>query len=228
MSGVDLPDERRFRPVVAVDVDGVLRVEGPDRDEVPPEGVFRQRITVRRKGYPLAFHHEPEWDEHDQWHHTHWFSGIGAEWIRELLDRGVEVAWATTWQHAANLYFAGPLGVPHLPVAVEGDRGRFTSSSIWKSAQLATKFPGRPLLWADDMLNRRALDRLDRTRRPRDRALTHFHWVRNWWTGIDRDDVTEMNQWLDLASTAEGHGELRRRRRREQARDRYRAHRRGR
>lgn len=218
---VGLRSDARFRPVVAVDVDGVLRVEAPDSGETPPEGVFRRRVTVTREGYPLVFHREPEWDEHDQWSSHHWFSGVGAEWLRDLLDRGVEVVWATTWQHAANQYFAKRLGVPQLPVAVKGGPQGSWTASMWKAAQLGAKFPGRPLLWVDDTRSREALNRLDWARRPRDRAVTHFHWVTDWAAGITRDDIIEMDQWLALASTPDGHDELRRQRRRAQARDRY-------
>ena len=214
--------DSRFRPVVAVDVDGVLRVERPEPGAAP-EGVFSRRITIRREGYPTFLHREPEWDEDDTWTSTHWFSGVGGQWLRELIDRGVEVVWATTWQHAANRYFTKPLGLPELPVAVRGDGPRSFGSAMWKAIELAEGFPGRPLMWIDDHRDARALTLLDELRRPADRALTHFYWIWDWAAGIAPSDVERMDHWLELASTPAGHEELRKERRRERERDRRRA-----
>ncbi|BDV32246.1 hypothetical protein [Microbacterium terricola] len=208
-------NDSRFRPVVAVDIDGVLRVDPPARYEMPAPGLFARRITMRRDAYPTYLHGEPEWDEEDKWTSVHWFSGVGAEWIRDLLERGIDVVWATTWQQYANLYFAKRLGLPKLPVAVRGPGDVGERPSVWKSRMLSRQFDGRPLLWADDNPVSRQSMRLDRLRRRNDRIITHFHWVRNWDAGITAEDVTEMNEWLDLASTPAGHDELRRRRRRE-------------
>jgi len=212
----------RFQPVVAVDVDGVLRVEPPEPGDVP-EGVFSKRITIRREGYPAFLHREPEWDENDTWRSTHWLSGVGGQWVRTLIDRDIEVVWATTWQHAANWYFAKPLGLPELPVAVHGSGPRSFGSSMWKAVQLAEGFPGRPLLWVDDNLDARALTLLDEIRRPADRALTHFQWIQDWAAGIAAGDAERMDYWIDLASTPVGHEELRKERRRERDRARRRA-----
>jgi len=40
-------------------------------------------------------------------------------WVRTLLDRGVDVGWATTWEHYANEVFGPVLGLPPLPLAIE-------------------------------------------------------------------------------------------------------------
>lgn len=213
----------RFSPVVAIDVDGVLKVGGPDPGTRPAEGVFKRRVTIYEDGYPSYMHRQPLWDD-GAWRATHWFSGIGAEWVRELLSSGIDVALATTWRDAANRYFARPLRLPQLPVATMTPGAPWWSSSYWKAVELGPAFHGRPLMWVDDQKSADALQKLHQLRRPRDRALTHFQWVTEWTSGITREDVAAMNEWLELAGTPEGHDELRRRRQLEQARLRYRIH----
>lgn len=209
----------RLRPVVAVDIDGVLRL-GVRPNGPTPEGAYPVELTTRADAYPTFFHRSPTWDEDGTQTNTHWLSGIGADWIRSLLGRGIDVVWATTWQEYANVYFAEPLGIPPLPLGVSGggDEGEFPDSPEWKSVTLAQRFPGRPLVWVDD--NPVSDNRLDlpEIRAPRDRALTWSFWVTNSERGITRDDVTHLDAWLALASTPEGHDTLRRRRRNERRR----------
>ena len=209
----------RFRPVVAIDIDGVLRLPTrPGRQT--PEGAYAVELTMRADAYPSFFHRPPAWDEDGTQSKTHWLSGIGADWIRSLLDRGIEVVWATTWQEYANVYFAEPLGIPPLSLGVSGggDEYEFPDSPEWKSVTLAQRFPGRPLVWVDD--NPVSANKLDlpEIRAPRDRALTWSFWVTNPERGITCDDVTHLDAWLALASTPEGHDTLRRRRRNERRR----------
>jgi len=205
--------EDRFRPVVAIDIDGVLRLAvRPDRPV--PEGAYPVELTMRADAYPSFFHRPPVWDENGTQTKTHWLSGIGAAWVRSLVDRGVDVVWATTWQEYANVYFGGPLGIPPLPLGVSGggDEDEYPDSPEWKSMTLAQRFPGRPLVWVDDNpVSDHKLD-LPEIRSPRDRALTWSFWVTNPERGITRDDVTHLNTWLALASTPEGHETLRRKR----------------
>lgn len=202
----------RFRPVVAIDIDGVLRLavppEGPG-----PEGAYPVEITMRRGAYPHAYHRSPGWTSNGTSTGTYWLSGIGAEWIRSLLERGVEVVWATTWQEYANVYFAPVLGIPELPVAVTGRQVHGWDSSDWKSVRLRERFPGRPLVWVDDNPVTNGTFAIDHMRAPRDRALAYFHWVARPQAGIRIHDIAAVEAWVTLASTTEGQAELRRRRR---------------
>lgn len=204
-------DNARLSPVVAVDLDGVLRVAKPDRGALPEDGVFRKRITVERAGYPDYLHREPDWNEEDEWTSYHWLSGVGAEWIRSLLDRGIHVVWATTWRWTANKYFAKPLGLPDLPVATEARGPDYWTGSFWKAMEMSDRFLGRPLLWVDDQVGPEALEILERDRRPVHPGLTHWHWVRGE-VGITHDDVVQMEEWLALASSSAGQDKLRRQR----------------
>ncbi len=77
-----------YRPVVAVDVDGVLRLrrgKAPDADRL---GAFAAKVTVRRDAYPHVFHSPPMWSEDGLSTKRSLFSGVGAAWVRSLLDRG--------------------------------------------------------------------------------------------------------------------------------------------
>lgn len=205
----------RYRPVVAVDVDGVLRLRPGKTSTAESLGAFTATVTVYRNAYPHVFHSPPMWDDDGLSTKRSLFSGVGAAWVRSLLDREIEVVWATTWQEHANTYFAPILGIPPLPVAVRGDREEEWGPAEWKSVRLAAGFPGRPLLWADDMPPVWAGYQLDALRKPNDRALTRLQWIRDPAVGITPDDVVEMDAWLMLASTPDGQRELRRRRRRE-------------
>lgn len=206
----------RYRPVVAMDIDGVLRLWALPGDPLP-EGAYPADVVFRYETYPQVFHGAPEWDDDGEARDTFVLSELGAAWIRSLLDRNIEVVWATTWQHAANTVLAPVLGLPPLPVAVEGDKGGARTAAEWKAWQLADRFPGRPLVWVDD--GPLPTPQLQRLRFPRDKALTLVHPV-NPFEGISRDDIAEVEDWLTLASTRKGQEELRRRRRNERERDR--------
>jgi hypothetical protein len=200
----------RYRPVVAIDI-GVLRLtvppEGPG-----PEGAYPVEMTVRRDAYPRAYHRPPRWGRDGMLMSTMWLSGTGAEWIRSLLARGVEVAWATTWQEYANVYFAPALGIPKLPVATTGKEVHGWASSDWKSVRLRERYPGRPLAWIDDNPVSDDTFAIDETRAPHDRALAHFQLIGRSHEGIRADHIQAVEAWLELASTREGQQELRRRR----------------
>lgn len=209
--------DQSLRPVVAIDIDGVLRIYEGERID----GAFSAEVTFREDDYPELFHGRPPFVD-GVFSGTDWFSGVGAAWVRDLLDRNIEVVLATTWQGWANIYFAEILGIPQLPVAVKstGDDW-WHCSPAWKSHQLSRQFDGRPLIWVDDNPVDRPGEYLTDLRLPKDRALTAFHKV-FFVTGIQDVDVVEIDEWLALASTADGQVKLRTDRRRRKARDAYR------
>lgn len=206
--------------IVAVDVDGVLRIPWDPKVAARWPDVFGAEVRMRRDAYPMGHHVPPVWDEEGCSREVDGFSGVGAAWLRDLVTRpGVSVWWATTWREHANTYFADLLGIPNLPVATVGIGRRSESAPEWKARQLADRFPGHPLLWVDDNPTW-PLNLLEICRRPIDRALTHSHIVANPLVGVTSDDVCEMDEWIALASTADGQRTLRATRRRELARRR--------
>jgi len=201
----------RFRPVVALDVDGVMRIPEPRRGEVE---AMRVDVTMSRDAYPRLFHRAPRWDSDGTSTGTHFFSATGVEWVRSLVARGVDARWCTTWQDYANTYFAPRLGLPSLPVITGDPLPRHDTSVDWKIRNIAATTRGRPVLWVDDQP---CDDGLRYSHTPR--ALTEVRGI-DPTVGISAGDVKAMDAWLTLASTPDGHTDLCRRWRRELARRR--------
>lgn len=225
MSATTEPGEKRYRPVVAIEVDGLL--ERPVLPGPASADVIEAEVTMRRHVYPTATRAEPEWDAEEEWAALHWFSRTGVDWVKRLVAEGTEVVWASTWREYANVYFSELLGLPPLPVGVRLDGGRHQTVSSWKASELARRFEGRPILWVTDELPVEGGRVLAELRNPRERFLTAAHLIPfTSWTSDG--DVRRMNRWLELVATEAGHQELRWLRKRDQdrasARRRERAH----
>lgn len=200
----------RYRPVVAFDVDGVLRVFKQPDDKVE---LVAAQITMFREEYPDVFHGKPKWGPYGESTYLEHFSTAGMALIQSIVaNPAADAVWATTWQRWANYYFASVLGVPELPVAVKTleplEANRFHCSPAWKAHQLSRQFDGRPLIWIDDNMPDRYYEMLEGQRRPQDRALTLTYKV-NSYTGITLEDAVNIEAWIEKASTPEGQKELR-------------------
>lgn len=117
------------RPILAVDIDGVISLFG--FDETPAGAGFRFELI---DGSP------------------HCVSVAAGERLQRLASR-FDLVWATGWQDRANDHLPTIIGVGPLPV-IEFDRGgpvpsRFASAH-WKLAPLDAFAPERPLAWIDD------------------------------------------------------------------------------
>jgi len=120
--------ENGERPVLAVDVDGVISLFG--FDETPPSSVGRFHLI---DGMP------------------HFISTAAADRLERLSDH-YELIWATGWEERANEYLTGLLGLPTLPVLTFGSDARF-GSAHWKLGPIGEYAAGRPLAWIDDSLS---------------------------------------------------------------------------
>ncbi|MFT4086181.1 MAG: hypothetical protein QM658_03350 [Gordonia sp. (in: high G+C Gram-positive bacteria)] len=148
-----MPDKKKV-PLIALDVDGVLRPIDPDEKlladdpgwerfevEVTPENWPERRYLVSPPPHPatLPLILNPS---------------LHGTWINDLIERGVEVGWATTWESTANTFLPPLLGIPELPMAIsheQGDQGRFSETAdSWKARSLAERYIGRPVCWIDD------------------------------------------------------------------------------
>lgn len=211
-----MTDTNSFIPIAAFDMDGVIRVRKTDAVEL-----ISFPITMYKEEYPTLFHGKPRWDENGESTQMEHFSKPGVELLRRIAaNPAMEPVLATTWQRWANHYFAKPLGIRELPVAVktlhpEGQNW-YHCSPGWKSSQLARQFDGRPLIWIDDSPTDHPGEDLIYNRRPIDRAITLFYKVDSW-TGLTAKDAVAIEEWLTLASSPEGHKILRARRVKEQA-----------
>ena len=130
------------RPIVALDVDGVLNVRGVGwpahtvavvEADLPDHPFRRQHPGGTLE---LTVHLNP----------------AHGRWIRRLQAAGAEVVWATTWEATANL-LAPHLGIGPLPIGVETASfppGLTETPTSWKGGALSERCAGQPLCWIDD------------------------------------------------------------------------------
>lgn len=122
------PDGASERPILAVDVDGVISLFG---FEGPPEDApcnFRLIDGM-----------------------AHCISAEAGDRLQRLLPH-YELIWATGWEDRANEYLLHLLGLPELPVLHFGRSARF-GSAHWKLTPIEEYAAGRPLAWIDDSLD---------------------------------------------------------------------------
>lgn len=133
---------RAGRPVVALDVDGVL---APD-----PARIVGHTEALAALGYRKhAFDdHGPDGMPASG---VVWLHPEHGPWLRELLDLGAELVWATSWNHVAASWIAPRLDLPAFPVLDVPRTGpRFGRSP---KLDVLTRWAGdRPLAWVDDEL----------------------------------------------------------------------------
>jgi hypothetical protein len=126
-------DDRR--PLILVDVDGVLNVlAGAKRRRhlAYHHGWIQKRVDVG--GLTFRLFVNPQ------------FGG----WLRKLAaDTGAELAWGTTWEEYANLCVGPLVGLPRLPVAPVTD-WESPSRRRHKAHGLVPWTQGRPFVWFDD------------------------------------------------------------------------------
>lgn len=117
------------RPILAVDVDGVISVFGFERR---PEGPGYRLELV--DGVP------------------HCISLAAGERLLRLA-RTFELVWASGWEDKANFYLPAILGLPELP-HVGFDGAARDRAGHWKLGALEEFSRGRALAWVDDNLDR--------------------------------------------------------------------------
>jgi hypothetical protein len=113
------------RPVLAVDVDGVISLFG--FDEPPPKDEARFELVDGM---------------------VHCISLIAGERLGRLAEH-YDLVWATGWEDKANDYLPGILGLPDLPFLSFDGAARF-GSAHWKLGPLDEYGTGRALAWIDD------------------------------------------------------------------------------
>jgi hypothetical protein len=119
------------RPVLFVDVDGVISLFGFNPSETPP-GSFHSIDGI-----------------------IHCIGSEVAARLAKLAQR-YELVWATGWEEKANEYLVHILGLPReLPVLTFDGRAVF-GSSHWKLDAIDDYARGRPAAWLDDNLDERA------------------------------------------------------------------------
>jgi Swiss Army Knife RNA repair-like protein len=122
------PDTRRPKPILFLDVDGVISLFGFPAGE-PPPGRFHWVDGV-----------------------AHCIGDACAERVGRLADR-FDLVWATGWEERANEYLPQILGLPvaELPY-LSFDQAIF-GTAHWKVEAIDAYAGERPAAWIDDSLD---------------------------------------------------------------------------
>lgn len=113
------------RPILAVDIDGVISLFGFDE---PPGGAMARFELVDGV--------------------MHCISLAAGDRLRRLGEH-YDLVWASGWEDKANFYLPNLLGLPELPHLSFDGAARF-GSAHWKLGPLDEYSRGRPLAWVDD------------------------------------------------------------------------------
>ncbi len=113
------------RPILAVDVDGVISLFG--FEETPDHSVARFELIDGM---------------------VHCISLAAGDRLRRLAD-SYEMIWASGWEDKANDYLPAMLGLPELPHLSFDGAARF-GSAHWKLGPLDGYTKGRAVAWIDD------------------------------------------------------------------------------
>jgi hypothetical protein len=113
------------RPILAVDVDGVISLFG--FDDPPAKGEARFELVDGM---------------------VHCISLVAGERLKRLGEH-YELIWATGWEEKANYYLPSILGMAELPFLSFDGAARF-GSAHWKLGPLDEYTKGRPAAWIDD------------------------------------------------------------------------------
>jgi hypothetical protein len=139
-----------YRPILAVDVDGVISLFGsenkPDRSNVHFELV---------DGVP------------------HLISLPTGDRLQRLGEH-FELVWATGWEDKANFYLPSLLGLPELPY-VSFDVAARPGGAHWKLGPLDEYAAGRPLAWIDDNFDASCFEWAERREHPTLLVPTETH-----------------------------------------------------
>jgi hypothetical protein len=145
------------RPVLAVDIDGVISLFGFDE---PSEGA------------PGEFHLIDGM--------LHCISRAAGERLKRLGD-DYELIWASGWEDRANDHLPQILGLPELPYLTFGDNAEF-GTAHWKLGAIDRYAQDRPLAWIDDSFDASCYEWAERRSAPtllvpseRDRGLEEGH-----------------------------------------------------
>jgi hypothetical protein len=123
-SGTKLRELRR-KPLLFVDIDGVLSLWGFGMDGWPTDGGWHQIDGV-----------------------SHFLSARAARHLQALCDR-FEPVWCSGWEEKADEYLPHLLGVPRFPhLSFERNPGR--RHAHWKLDAIESYAENRSLAWIDD------------------------------------------------------------------------------
>ena len=128
-------EEASDRPLLAVDIDGVISLFGFDQPIEPgranPEDAPGEFHLIDGMLHCIALETGPRLNR---------------------LAESYELIWASGWEDRANDHLPGILGVPELPYLTFDGRARF-GTAHWKLEAFEEFSGNRPLAWIDDSLD---------------------------------------------------------------------------
>jgi hypothetical protein len=113
------------RPILAIDVDGVISLFGFDKSPAKDEAKFELVDGM-----------------------VHCISLLAGERLLRLSEY-YEMVWASGWEARANDYLPNILGLPELPHLTFDGAARF-GSAHWKLGPIDEYCRGRAMAWVDD------------------------------------------------------------------------------
>lgn len=173
---------KRARPVVAVDVDGVLT---PDH---PP--------TARELGYH-RHHYDGPGPDGNHVSGEVWLHPDHGLWLSELA-RDADLVWCTSWGPVAATWIGPRLGLPSTIPVIDVGQGGVRFGRQLKLAPLYRAVRGRPVAVLDDEFGGRDLgEAAERTARGSTTLLVPVDSV----TGLQRRHIDQIIRWLGQAAT---------------------------
>jgi Swiss Army Knife RNA repair-like protein len=116
------------KPLLLVDIDGVLSLWGFGMDGWPTDGAWHQIDGI-----------------------SHFLSGRAARHLQALCER-YDPVWCSGWEEKADEHLPHLLGLPRFP-HLSFDRNPGRGNSHWKLAAIDAYAGQRPLAWIDDAFN---------------------------------------------------------------------------
>lgn len=129
------------KPLLAVDIDGVISLFGYDQPTEDPPGEFH---LVDGMLHCISMPTGPRLNR---------------------LAQTYELIWATGWEERANEHLPGILGIPEFPYLTFAGEARF-GTAHWKLPAIEDHAGDRPLAWIDDSLDPSCYQWADARRAP--------------------------------------------------------------
>jgi hypothetical protein len=138
------------RPILAVDVDGVISLFGA---EEKPDRAFTKLELVDGVPHLISL-------------------PVGDRLVR--LSEHFELVWASGWEDKANFYLPPLLGLPELP-HVSFDGAVAAGAAHWKLGPIDEYAAGHPLAWIDDNFDDSCFEWAERRAQPTLLVPTETH-----------------------------------------------------
>jgi hypothetical protein len=160
------------RPILAVDIDGVISLFG--------------FASSKRPG-------DPGEDAPGEYHlidgMLHCISLPTGDWLNRLA-KSYELVWASGWEDRANDHLPAILGVPELPYLTFDGRAQF-GTAHWKLKELEEYARDRPLAWIDDSLDESCYEWAKRRHAPTLLVPTESA------AGLEEGHVAVLEGWVE-------------------------------